>query len=461
MPRIKKFRTLIALHFCILTTFLFLEYLFQIFQQPYLWDELGVYARAATRMYHDGLSLMPDAIPDELSRGHPLLCTFYFALAFKLFGCSTLVGHFAAAFLHILTFHFLFLIFKRLMNEWMALLGTLICFLQPAFLSQSILVLPEMPLMFCTVLAIYAFLENRILLQTVALSAALQIKESALVLPLAFVLADLYRKSYKPDWKFIALTLGIPVLLLSLFFVAQYLQRGYVFYPLHTSLVKFEWYYVKERWRDFSYFFFFDQGHWIWLFTLALTLIFYAKKVIALPKSYLIFPMIILGGIGFQLLNYFLSRYNLFILLPYMALVFILAQNAFGNKTAPMAAMAVMILGLSICHLKGRDNYTDVNFSYVPHIRNLQATVTELNSRQYQGKRIQLGFPLAACYFDKENGYNYRSTFEVLYQNSDTADYKVFTFPGNMDDTLNNGQAYHRVKTIRNGEAYSVIYKKD
>jgi hypothetical protein len=51
---------------------------------PYFWDELGVYSRAALYLYDHQISLLPNALPPELSRGYPLLCAALFALGFTV-----------------------------------------------------------------------------------------------------------------------------------------------------------------------------------------------------------------------------------------------------------------------------------------------------------------------------------------------------------------------------------------
>ena len=63
---------------------------------PYFWDELGVYSRAALYMFDHQISLLPSAIPPELSRGHPLLCTVIFAAGFRILGPHVWAGHLTA-----------------------------------------------------------------------------------------------------------------------------------------------------------------------------------------------------------------------------------------------------------------------------------------------------------------------------------------------------------------------------
>lgn len=439
--------------------YILLEWQFGIFHQPYLWDELGVYSRAAVNMHLNGLSLLPDAIPDELSRGHPLLSTFYFALAFKLFGCQPLVAHCAAALLNMVNFHVLFLIFKKFISPINALILSLTLFIQPVFLSQSVLVLPEMPLMLATSVAILAYLNNNKILLCIAITSALFIKESALILPIAFVLAEFIKSKFKINPSFFFSAFIIPVSSITLFFIVQKVQRGYYFYPLHTSLTKLEAYYINERWDNLSNFIFFDQGHFLFLIILAIALLFGFKSILKTIASFYIFPIILIGGIGFQILNYYLSRYTLFFLLPFFAFcLLIFAQTVQDKKYLVWLASAVLTFNGLWC-LNGNGNYTDVNFSYVPHLKNLTAIITELDQADYKKKTIELGFPLAACYFDQNNGYNRIADFKIELLPSDSVDYKVFTSPGNISDTSKLSPNFKLHKTIKNGPAYSSIYR--
>ncbi len=199
------------------------QWQFGVFTQPYFWDELGVYSRASVHLYKNGLSLLPSAIPDELSRGHPLFCPFYFALAFKLFGCTPLIAHLAAAFLNMLGFYCCYRILAKFVPNWHAVFGTIAIFVQVLFLSQSVLVLPEMPLMVATLAAVMFYLYGQPWAVTISLLLALQIKESALVLPLAFIIADTLAQG-KLKGKSLLLYLIIPLFSFVLFICIQYLH---------------------------------------------------------------------------------------------------------------------------------------------------------------------------------------------------------------------------------------------
>ena len=181
-----------------------LHYLYGVFTQPYFWDELGVYSRSSMYLSEYGLSLLPDSVPDELSRGHPLLCPLYFACAFKLLGCNPLTAHIAAAVLNAIGFFLVFAILLKNTKPFVAAAATLAIFVQALFLSQSVLILPEMPLMVLTLAAVYFYINDKIWLAAIFIILALQIKESALVLPFAFLVSEslkqrkIFTKNKKP-----------------------------------------------------------------------------------------------------------------------------------------------------------------------------------------------------------------------------------------------------------------------
>src|SRR5580704_9697985 len=59
----------------------------------YYWDESWPYAVAIKTMYYHGISLMPNAIDPELSRGHPLFFHAIAALWMNIFGASHVSMH--------------------------------------------------------------------------------------------------------------------------------------------------------------------------------------------------------------------------------------------------------------------------------------------------------------------------------------------------------------------------------
>lgn len=442
-----------------IAAFVVLHLVYRIFNQAYLWDELGVYSRAAIYLYEHSLSIFPDAIPDELSRGHPTLCVLYYGIWFKLFGCTPFVGHIAAAAIYLVSCVFTYLILSMYMKQWLSAFTTLIIFLQPMFLAQSILILPESLLMCTTIISVYSYLKRNIWLTCVFLLLSLQIKESALILPIAFLITEMWtKKSF--NWTGFIAYFFIPIAGFALFLLVQKLQRGYYFYPLHTSLLQFDKYYIHLRWNELKSFMWLEQGRYILLLILTLSLFYYKKiKKQQLFNSEILLPIIVIGGIGFSIFNYFLSRYTLLFMLPYyigilLFIHFLLSQNI----KYYIISLSVIAIVTTI-HIQGFGKFTDVDFSYTYHIKNLQTTLTELDQPIYTGKTIRMDFPLAACYWGEKNGYNRKADYTIELNKSKEAEFVVFTNPGNMSDTANLSSDYVFFKEIKTKIAYSRIYK--
>lgn len=65
----------------------------QYLDMAYYWDEAWVYVPGIQHMAETGPSLLPDAIPEYYSRGHPLLFYFLGSIWIKIFGSSYVAFH--------------------------------------------------------------------------------------------------------------------------------------------------------------------------------------------------------------------------------------------------------------------------------------------------------------------------------------------------------------------------------
>jgi hypothetical protein len=446
--------------------YVIVQYLYGVFTQPYFWDELGVYSRSSMYLSEYGLSLMPDSVPDELSRGHPLLCPLYFANAFKFFGCNPLTAHIAAAVLNSIGFLFVFAILLKNTKPFVAAAATLAIFVQALFLSQSLLILPEMPLMVFTIAAVYFYLNDKILLAALFIVLALQVKESALVLPFAFLVSEsiIQKKIFSKNNLYL---FALPILSFLIFIGIQKIQRGYFFYPLHTSLASSDPYYINERWQNFKLFFLYQQGHIYFVialaFVLVLNIILKFKSIPNIIKNKAsIYIIIVLGSIAFLVLNYFLSRYTLYFFIFIYIAFFLLVFNLLKEKQnlAYLFALALAVLGVTQWN---RDKeYTDIDFSYTQHIQSVQLAIKELNTDSFTNKTIGMDFPISAVYWNSNNGFKLKGNHKMcpLYDSACSKDFILLSHPGNMSDSIKFTDSYTFYKELRKGYAFCRIYKK-
>lgn len=237
---------------------------------PYFWDEAWVYAPAVQEMYKNGLGLLPSFLPPELSRGHPLLFHFLGALWLKIFGVGFTSTHSYPLFISVLLLFAVYNLGKTFFSPAVGFSASLLLAVQPVFLSQSAMLLPEVMMALWTVLTLQAYLKEKKIVFIVFATLMLLTKESGIVLLTALGCWVLFENAYlkkKKVWDkeiiMSSLLLAVPVCLVSVFFIIQYFQNGWFFYPEHLGM-------VTKTWGDFhgkfiaSYGFLFEgQGRYL------------------------------------------------------------------------------------------------------------------------------------------------------------------------------------------------------
>ncbi len=437
-----KYVHYIALFLLLLIVAVFLQLCFQSFTQPYFWDELGVYAPASIHLYENGIGLLPANLPDVLSRGHPTLFVVIVSIAFKLFACTPLVAHITCYLIYVVGVLYLFKILGHFLNHNLALLFTIAIALQPCFISQSIIVLPEVCLMSFTLASVYYFIKEKFVWCCLFLCLYILVKESALILPMAFYLTQ-YIHNRKFRLKIFALLWIVPYGLFGLFLCIQKIQNGWFLFPLHTGLMKLEMYYIKERWHFVKLFLFKEQWrYWLMLLfciILVALLIYYRKKIITLLKpQFKILSLIILlifGGIIFSVINYYLNRYTLYYLV-FVYLFIVLVLNCFSALRSfyilPTIAL-LLICNTFYSAITPPQKYSDTDFSYVSFVKTSESTFQYLSEKKFETKKIAMDFPLIACVWRDKNGYKTLAKKPIQIPSAiDTSiNYYVFSEPGN------------------------------
>lgn len=216
-----------------------------LFQWPYLdmghfWDEAWVYAPAVRSMAETVPSIMPDAIPSVLSRGHPLLFQFLGGLWMKVFGESNFSAHVFATLISSCTLLGIYLLVRYLIS-WIA--GMAACALvvsQPIFLAASGMLYPEMLMSLGLIITIYGYSKGKSWLFALGQFLAIYSKESAVVFFIAFVCWDgllliLKRKAISDLRIHI-----IPTIIVLSHPLLQYVYHGWFLYPNHTDLISIE-----------------------------------------------------------------------------------------------------------------------------------------------------------------------------------------------------------------------------
>lgn len=210
---------------------------------PLYWDEAWVYGPAVRTMYANGLSLLPNSIGTDLSRGHPLLFHFLAALWARCFGPSNTSLHVFALFLSVLMLVLVYRIGTRLGSRQIGIAAILILGLNEVFLAQSGILLPEIALGLFFLWAVWAYMSKNAIGYVVAATCALFTKESAIVLILAILcwhfISAIANRRLRTAMPWVVILI-LPLLPAFLFLLYQRVQYGWFFFPEHLRLISWD-----------------------------------------------------------------------------------------------------------------------------------------------------------------------------------------------------------------------------
>jgi hypothetical protein len=201
---------------------------------PYFWDEAGYYIPVARDLYLTG-SPIPQS---TLSNAHPPLVMAWLALAWRLFGYSTLVTRTAMLAAAAFSLLGLFRLARRAANIEIAFAVTALTAVYPVGFTQSAMALVDLPAAGFTFWALTSYLEDRPWSAVLWFSLAAMTKETAIIAPLALfaweVLAPIVR-TWRGDVappvgrSTRALHLLIPMVPLACWFAFHRFKTGFVF----------------------------------------------------------------------------------------------------------------------------------------------------------------------------------------------------------------------------------------
>jgi hypothetical protein len=225
---------------------------FVIFKIPHLylnyyWDESWSYAPALHKMAQNGVSLMPGAVPPDNYRGHP---TLFYAMGgawLKIFGESRLSFHSFAMAYSVAALMAIYAFGRRFFSPTVAFSAVILLIPQGYFMAQASMGLPEVAVMFWTILTFYYFFQRRWWAYFLAGSCLLMTKESGLALMGTLLLGWFIeclikmRTTTMRTWIGNTARIATPFLPFIAFFIVQYKVFGWYLFPEHVGLMLFDW----------------------------------------------------------------------------------------------------------------------------------------------------------------------------------------------------------------------------
>lgn len=482
---------------------------------PYFWDESWPYASAVAYMYEHGISLIPGSVDPELSRGHPLFFHAAAALWGKLFGMSHLSMHSFALGISILFLVTIYEAALNLFNKRVAVMSLLLVCTQVLFIVQSGFLLLEMLVALLALLSLYHYIKGNYLQTGVYLSMLFYTKESGLIMGFVLGIDALVglRRLTDTTWKKHVprlLAIGIPCILMGIFFLLQKQINGWYILPLYTQLVEHKW---DNFWHvfsknamesmyvsDYRFWYFFiaagltvyasivkkmygaitivvpilliylltgDQGphnyadsliHFIGLLISFAVFTWFISRPALFPsllqRRFLILTMsFTVCFIIFSSMNFFTYRYLLATIIPGLMVVAIITDKM-AEKTQPVMfyiSLAAM-LGVSAYAYIHDDGNGDTDRSAFMNMELQQSAVDYLEERKLYNEPIGTGSFLQRVHLtDKATGFLRGTTaFKKVDWNIDYATYII----------VDNIEPDYRYDQIKNRPGYKLAFRK-
>lgn len=490
---------------------------------PFFWDEAWVYAPAVIEMHKNGLSLLPSAIPPELSRGHPLLFHFLTAAWAKIFGTGFSSLHSFSLLIAVSLLVAVYFFCKEFLSPMVGFLSALLLAVQPLFLAQSSFLLPEVMMALWTILTLYYFLKKKWILFFVFGSFMLLTKESGIVLLVALGVWSAFENILlrkEPVFKIESLKtyalIASPLLVAVAFLVLQKMQHGWFFYPEHIGMLNFNWEVFHKKLLDVYSFLFQGQGRYLLFISLFACITFLWKALnsfekIFIPFGYLIstfilfniwnaedkislFLLLIVYAKLFQVVFFkvyrqdertgatlsvsalfiflyfifsqlnFLSLRYLMLMLPLIIIIVLgLMNHILEDKKWLFVIIAVVCIANCFRQIKKYEKPGDYDLSYVDAVKAEQQLVQYCEEQNIYEQRIYAGFNSAVNLSNPYAGYrNTENKFTAIADTfTSSIDYCILTNIEMRDDydSLLNEVNLKHLTSFEHGKVWIDVYK--
>ena len=409
-------------------------------------------------MNDNGLSLLPNGLPPDLSRGHPLLFQFLGGLWFKAFGTSLFIGHLLPLIISLLTLIVTFKISSLIGGKKIGILTVIILVIQPIYFTQSPLILPEMMVALFSITTIYFFIKDKLYISLLFCTLTILTKETSIVIPLSiFLYIVLSNKSVKP-----AIPYLLPVTILVSFFIIQKFQNNWFFFPFHVDIIAAKGIEFFHNILKSIYFIFIAQFRFLAsLFFLWQLLLLVNKKLGEKEKIITVLSLIIITTSivlisGLHLMNrYYLMIFPLLILTSTLGLKNVLSINK-------RVVILIPFFLASLFRIQPQSNYNmGMDLGYKNCISATQKLHNFIINNDFAMKNGFCHFSIIRTFSDSRLGYIDHSTKFNLVNNLDAeVDYAIEINPNGWNRDLSHWNQFKLVKRIKEGNFEILIFEK-
>jgi 4-amino-4-deoxy-L-arabinose transferase-like glycosyltransferase len=436
-------------------------------QLPFYWDEAWVYGPAVRKMAMTGISLAPDALPVDLTRGHPLLFHVLNASWIRVFGNTLFSVHIFNLLIACTLVFVIYLFGKKYYSEPVGTAAAYVLFLQPVFLSQSTLVLPEVMLGLFCLLALYFFLQDKYPGYLLFASAALLTKETGLAVVatcgLFFLITGYSKNKFRwPYWAGLIKT-ALPVLPLFIYLFLQKKMYGWFLFPEHIGYMTFD---LGEFWSKFigRYLTFtvLLQGRNLLFFAMIISILWliYKKQKIGNMQVILALLLFIIIYSLIGAVNFFSKRYILCIIPTFIILSLGITFMTFRNKYLLPVFLVIFSLA-QIQYIRFKNN-SDHTLGFVNAVKANQSMIDYCLDNNMKDEKISVFFIQGRIMTDPLSGYiEENEVFTNLSDKPFETDYLIVSSYDTNDSFLNfrNKPEMKLIKRFEFGRAWIELYK--
>lgn len=438
---------------------------------PYFWDELGVYSQCAVYQFHNSLSLMPASLPPVISRGHPLLFTFCNAIVMQLFGSSVVVAHSFNLFVSLVLLGVVYFYISKYFNRLIAFITVVLLAIQPIFVTQSILVIPEVMLSLFIFLSLVNYFEEKYVRFGIFASLAILVKESAIVLPSVAVgysaFQFIFYRNNKNAFQVKNLFFTcFPYFVFGGFLLIQKEQNGWYFFPYHFQDSSFS---IEKTATQFPHFYdvvFWQHGRYWWMKIMLVGLLLsFFKGRITLNRFrgnfFVLSSIFMIAFLGFASLSFFGERY-IFASLIFASLMAAASISViFTNRFLALGITALLCI-VAIQHREENNVFHyDVDMGYRRQVIAMKQAINYVENLSGSRKYVISYFPVFYAISFPEGGYlKAKSTIHPFTDFKDNGSYYfVRSSPG--DDRKPDERIFEQreLAKFKDGFAETTVYE--
>jgi 4-amino-4-deoxy-L-arabinose transferase-like glycosyltransferase len=425
---------------------------------PFYWDEAWSYATAVFNLA-DERGILPHFNNPDLTRGHPPVFYGLSAIWVKLTTTEPVTVHSFPLILSILLLIAVFALAKKIYGQATGLAAVILLSLQPVFIAQSTMLLPEVMMALWSVLTVQAYFQKKWF--SFALFSILLVltKETGLVLILVLLIDKIFLEpvftNHPPgavrSRAFETAIMGIPVAAFLLFIFLQKIRYGWFFYPEHINLMIVSPGEAFHRFTRITLKLFLHDGRWALFLAGTGSLVFLLRKK-EIHKTSLRFPVLSLAFILLYLcfcsVNFFSSRYLLSVI-PFLLITFSgITMQIVQNKNFLVKITMAILISLPLFYelLEGMNQEGDAVPGYKNTVLLQKKAVNYAEEMHWQNKTIYSAF-LMQYYLSNPN-LGYLSNKSLPFRdigNKPGKKYDLYIFCSNENDPL-----YDQVKTNKN-----------